>query len=136
MRFLILLVVLGCRSAGPHADDPALKNLIPSGSYVLHANGPAAAGGPVRLFELGTDGTVRVTEGGVLHVRTHLVQSGGGNLEFLDQEGPRACRNPDPIPGRYRVERTAKGWQFHVLSDACEGRRGALDGTTIAIAGS
>ena len=86
---------------------------------------------PILRFEFSPDGSLRVTEGGVLHVRTQVTQRAGGDLELLDQEGPRACRNPDPIPGRYRVERIAEGWQFHVVTDLCDGRKGALDGNSL-----
>ena len=132
MRYLIMLFVLGCSSAGLKSKAPAPANSLPAGNYELRGNDAASgAGTPVLKFELGNDGMLRVTEGGVLHVRTQLIQSAGGELEFLDQEGPRACRNPEPIPGRYRTERSAQGWRLHVISDACEGRRGALDGGMI-----
>lgn len=134
MRYLVVLLALACSSGGPRAEPPTPATTILPGTYELRANA-AAAGMPVLHFELSPDGALRVTEGSVLHVRTLVAQRAGGELEFLDQDGPRACRNPDPIPGRYRAERTAEGWRLHVISDACDGRKGALDGSSLVLAG-
>lgn len=64
-----------------------------------------------------------------LPVRIQLIQSAAVEVEFRDQDGPRACRNPEPIPGRYRAERTAQGCQFSVIYHVVETTRsyGSLD---------
>lgn len=135
MRHLVALLALGCSAAIPRTEPLTAVSNIPPGTYELRANDTAGARMPVLKFELGPDGVLRVTEGDVLHVRTQLTQHPGGELEFMDQDGPRACRNPDPIPGRYRAERAADGWRLRVVTDSCDGRKGALDGSSLVRAG-
>ncbi len=132
--FFVISFALGCSSVRPQSKAAAPADSLSAGNYELRGNAASAAAGmPTLQLELGNDGMLRVTEAGVLHVRTQLIQRAGGELEFRDQEGPRACRNPEPILGRYRAERTAQGWRLHVISDACEGRKGALDGGMIGM---
>jgi hypothetical protein len=131
MRFLVLILALGCAGAGSTtvAPAPTATNGIPAGTYELLLRNDTVKV-PGWAIQLAADGNLQVTQDGTLIVRSRLVTSAGGVVEFSDQDGPLACRSN---PGRYRVERTVRGWRFHGVSDACEIRWNTMDGGTLVI---
>lgn len=138
MRLLVILLISGCATAGGPSlagvpgQPAASEQVLPAGIYEIRvAPGGPAAGMPALRILLTADGRSTVTDGTTTHVVGRMNHLGNEQIEMLDESGPAACLDSGPVAGRYRVRKTAEGYELHAVDDACTGRRGALNGNTL-----
>jgi len=134
MRYVFLLLLAGCASSStpPSGSPPAQTLPLPAGTYALRfAAGASPAGAPALQLHLAADGRVTVTDGSTTHVVSLFNGLPNDQIEILDQSGPAACRDDGPIPGRYHVQSTATGFELHAVDDPCDGRRVAMNNSTL-----